>query len=299
MTPVAGASSCDLAVLRRCPSRRRLVIGAWAVPCLWLAAGCATTRPAIDLPQGPGTPYPAHAGALAEAVGSCRGVRTMEFVLALSGRSGETSLRGRVRGAVARPGSLRLEGLAPFGAPRFVLAADPEAAALALPRSRQVVRGAHPREMLYALAGLPLDPDDLRAVLTGCVVPDPRSTAGRAYGSDALAIDLEGAATAYLQPVGGVLAVVAAARGALTIAYEGHVRGLPRRVRVLVDGAGGSAGTDLTADLTQVRVNTPLHPEAFVLPLGEDYVPVTLEELTGGTPLRDPSSPADPLGSTP
>lgn len=272
--------------------------GSWAVACIWLAAGCAATRAAIDLPQGPGTPYPGHAEALAEAVGSCRGVRTMEFVLALRGRSGEASLRGRVRGAVARPGSLRLEGLAPFGAPRFVLAADPETAALALPRARQVVRGAHPREMLYALAGLPLDPDDLRAVLTGCVVQDPSSTAGRAYGSERIAVDLDGGATVYLQPVGGILAVVAGTRGPLTIAYEGHVRGLPRRVRVLVDGAGGSAGTDLTADLTQVRVNTPLHPEAFVL-RGQGYTPVTLEELTGRTPLRELSGPADPRGSTP
>ena len=298
MTRGAGAGSRGLPVLRGRPSLPRFVTG-WAVGCLWLAAGCATTRPVIDLPQGPGAPYPAHADALAEAAGPCRGVRSMEFMLALRGRSGETNLRGRVRGAVARPGSLRLEGLAPFGAPRFVLAADPETAALALPRSRQVVRGAHPRELLYALAGLPLDPDDLRAVVTGCVVPDPRSTAGRAYGGGRIAIDLDGGATAYLQPVGDVLAVVAGTRGPLTVSYEGHVRGLPRRVRVLVDGAGGSAGTDLTADLTQIHVNTPLHPEAFVLLVGDDYTPVTLEELTGGTPLRDPSGPADPLGATP
>ena len=222
----------------------------------------------------------------------------MEFVLSLRGRSGDTSLRGRVRGAVARPGSLRLEGLASFGAPRFVLAAASEAATLALPRARQVVRGAHPRELLYALAGLPLAPDDLRAVLTGCVVPDPRSTAGRAYGNAWIAVDLAGEATAYLQPVDGVLAVVAGVRGPLTLVYEEHVRGLPRRVRILLEGAGASAGTDLTADLTQVRVNTPLHPEAFVLRVGEDYAPVTLEELTSGTPLRDLPGPADPAGST-
>ena len=273
--------------------------GSWAVVWIWLAAGCATTRPAIDLPQGPGTPYPGHADALAEAVRACQGVRTMEFVLALNGRTGETRLRGRVRGAVARPASLRLEGLAPFGAPPFVLAASPERATLLLPRARQVVRDAHPREMLYALAGLPLAPDDLRAVLTGCVAADPRSMAGHAFGGDWIAVDLAGDATAFLRPVNGVLEVVAGVRGALTVEYSGHVRGLPRRVRVLVEGGGASAGTDLTADLTQVRVNTPLHPEVFLLPVGEDYAPVTLEELTGGTLLRARSGPADPVGSTP
>ncbi|MCY3845948.1 MAG: hypothetical protein OXH69_20665 [Acidobacteria bacterium] len=264
-----------------------------------MAAGCAATRPAIDLPRGDGTPYPRHADALAEAVNACRGVRTMEFLLALRGRRGETSLRGRVRGAVARPGSLRLEGLAPFGAPRFVLAAAPEAATLLLPRARQVVRDAHPREMLYALAGLPLAPDDLRAVLTGCVVPEPRSIAGRAYGDDWIAVDLAGGATAFLRPIDGGLTVVAGARGPLTVAYEGHVRGLPRRVRVLVEGAGASAGVDLTADLSQVSINTTLHPEVFAVTVGASFQAVALEELTGGTPLRDPAGPPDPARSTP
>ena len=153
--------------------------------------------------------------------------------------------------------------------------------------------------MLYALAGLPLAPGDLRAVLTGCVVPDPRSTAGRAYGNGLIAIDLTGAATAYLRPVDGNLAVVAGARGPLTVAYEGHVRGSPRRVRVLVDGGGTGAGADVTADLTQVRVNTPLHPEAFVLPVPDGFTPVTLEDLTGAAPLRDRSGPSEPAGPAP
>ena len=278
---------------------RRLAIGSCAAACVWLAAGCAATRPSIELPRGDGTPYPGHADALAEAVDACRGVRTMEFLLALRGSRGETSLRGRVRGAVARPGSLRLEGLAPFGSPRFVLVAAPEAATLLLPRARQVVRDAHPREMLFALAGLPLAPDDLRAVLTGCVVPEPRSTAARAYGNDWIAVDLAGGATAYLRPVDGGLTVVAGARGPLTVAYEAHVRGLPRRVRVLVEGAGASASAELTAELSQVSVNTTLHPEVFALTVGEDFQTVALEELTGGTPLREPAGPPDPARSTP
>ena len=271
--------------------------GSWVVICVWLGSGCATTPAGIVLPQGQGRPYDGHADALAEAVSACRGVRTMEFLLSLRGRRGETTLRGRVRGAVARPGSLRLEGLAPFGAPRFVLAADPEAATLALPRARQVVRGAHPREMLFALAGLPLAPDDLRAVLTGCVVQDPSSTAGREYGDGWIAVELDGDATAYLRPVDGILAVVAGARGPLTVEYGGHVRGLPRRMRVRVEGAGASPATDLTAELVQVRVNTPLDPGAFALPLGEDYAPVTLDELAGATPLRDRSGAGSPAGS--
>ena len=282
--------------MRLRPSRR-FVAGSWIGIGAWLASGCAAPPAGIVLPQGPGTPYSSHRDALTAAVSACRGVRTMEFLLSLRGRSGDAVLRGRVRGAVARPGSLRLEGLAPFGAPRFVLAALPEAAALVLPRTRQVVRDAHPREMLYALAGLPLGPDDLRAVLTGCVVPDPRSVAGRRYGDGWLAVELDGDATVYLRPFDGVLAVVAGARGGLTVEYGEHVRGMPRRVRIRVAGAGASPATDLTADLVQVRINTPLHPEAFVLRVPDDYTPVPLEELSGAAPLRERSAAADPAGS--
>ena len=84
-------------------------------------AACASPR--ITLPQGSGTPLADYEDLFAAAVEPCRRVRTLELLLAISGRRGDARLRGRVRGALARPGSLRLEGLAPFGAPVFVLVA--------------------------------------------------------------------------------------------------------------------------------------------------------------------------------
>ena len=45
--------------------------------------------------------------------------------LGLSGRAGDESLRGKVITGLQRGGAARLEGVAPFGAPVFILAARP------------------------------------------------------------------------------------------------------------------------------------------------------------------------------
>ncbi len=211
--------------------------------------------------------------------------------MALRGTVGAKRLRGRVRAALARPASLRLEGLAPFGGSRFILTARPGTAALLLPRARRVVHDALPGELLYALAGLQLAPDDLRAILTGCVVPEPRSIGGRAYGDDWIAVDLDDDATVYLRDVDGAMAIVAGTRGPLTVEYAAHVRGLPRRVRVQADRAAG--GTDLTAELSQVSINIELRAGVFVARVRDDYVPITLDELRDSTPLEDPASAGD------
>ncbi len=254
-------------------------------------SACASPPAAITLPQGPGVPFASHAETLEEAVRSCRGIRTMELVMALRGTAGSTRIRARVRAALARPASLRLEMPAPFGASRFILAARPGAATLVLPRARQVVRDASPSELLYALAGLQLAPDDLRAVLTGCVVPEPRSIGGRAYGDEWVAVDLDDDATVFLRYVDGEMAIVAGTRGPLTLEYAGHVRGLPTRVRVQADRAAG--GTDLTAELSQVSTNIELRAGVFVARVRDDYVPITLDELRNDTPLEDPAPAAD------
>ena len=202
----------------------------------------------------------------------------MELLLALSGHAGGRGLRGRIRAALARPGSLRLEGVSLFGAPGFILVARPSTATLVLPRDRRVVADASAADLLEVLAGVSLGPDDFRAVLTGCLVPEPRSVEGRAYGDEWIAVDLEGGATVYLREIDGVPAVVAGTRGPLTVEYAEHTRGIPRRVRVQTRGAG-TADTDLTATFSQVSMNIELHEDAFVAQVGEDYTPITLDEL--------------------
>jgi len=225
----------------------------------------------------------------------------MELELSLSGRSGGTKLRGRVVGALARPASARLEGLGPFGRPVFYLVATSAGdATLVLPRDDRVIVGEPPAAILEALVGVPLGPDDLRAVLTGCVVADARPVGGRAYPERSwIAVDLEGGATAYLREVDGTAVLSAGLRGGLQIEYDEFQRGLPRWVRVTSTSRSGEARagaeTDLTATISQLRINLDLHPQVFSLEIPAGAVPMTLEELRRSGPL----GASDSAGSSP
>ena len=258
----------------------------------------ACASPRITLPQGSGTPLPDYEDLFAAAVEPCRRVRTLELLLDISGRTGDTRLRGRVRGALARPGSLRLEGLAPFGAPAFLLAAGSAPPVLLLPRERRVVTGASGRDLLAALAGLPLGPADFRAVLTGCLVPHPRAVAARTYGRGWIGVALEGDATLYLREAEAAPVMVAGRRPGLIVEYADHVRGLPRRIRVQTTAAGAAA-TDLTATLSQVAINVEFDERVFVLDIPGGFAPVPIETLRGAPGPLEEARPPDAAGLPP
>ena len=262
---------------------RAAVAGAAAL----VFAGCAAPR--IVLPEGAGTPLADYAELFDAAADPCRGVRTLELVLAIEGETGGTRLRGRVRGALARPASLRLEGVAPFGPPAFILVAGESPAVLVLPRERRVVTDATGSELLQLLAGLPLEPADLRAVLTGCLVPHPTPVAARAYSNGWVGVELEGEATLYVDHAGGAPVIVAGRRRGLVVAYGDHVRGMPRRVHVRSAPAGGVA-TDLTATLSQVSINVEIDARAFARVAPRDFTPTSIDTL---------QTEAGPLAATP
>ena len=263
-----------------------------------LAAACAPARRGIEVPDGAGVPLSDHAAFWERVAAPCRGVRTMEFLLVLGGRSGDTTLRRtRMRAAAERPGSLRIEALAPFGAPLFVFVARDDRATLLLPRDGQVVRDARPAEVLYALAGLALAPGDVYALLTGCLEPEPVATAARRYPDGSVAVELQGGATAYVRGEDGAQVVAAGRRGDLTVEYAEHVRGLPRRLRIRVDGPRG--GADLVGTLSRVSMNVTLHPAAFEVDVPAGYVPVTLAGLRGASPLEEVAPAAGEAAARP
>lgn len=275
----------------RSPRRSTAQTRGRACLCILTLVLGACASPRITLPQGSGTPLADYEDLFAAAVEPCRRVRTLELLLAISGRRGDARLRGRVRGALARPGSLRLEGLAPFGAPAFVLVAGSAPPVLLLPRERRVVTGASGRDLLAALAGLPLGPADFRALLTGCLVPRPRAVAARTYGGGWIGVALEGDATLYLREVEPAPIVVGGRRPGLIVEYAGHVRGLPRRIRVQTT-APDAAATDLTATLSQVDVNVDLDERAFAQEIPGGFMPVPIETLRGAPgPLEEPRPP--------
>ena len=202
----------------------------------------------------------------------------MQLAMGINAQTGDTRLRGDLLGALARPASLRLVGVTPFGAPRFVLVAEPDAAVLVLPRDRRVVIGATASDLVAALSGVALGAEDFRAVLTGCIVPDPSPQEARIYDNGWIAVSIDTGTTAYLHTIDGVPVVVAGRRPGLTVWYSDHVRGLPRQVDLLATDTAGVT-TVLTATLSQVSINTELSPEVFVAQIRDDYVPMTLDQF--------------------
>ena len=248
--------------------------------------GCATGR--LRLPTGPGIPRSDFAALFEEATTGCRSVRTITAELSLSGRAGAQRLRGRVQAGLTAPAAVRLEAPAPFGAPLFILAAPNERGTLLLPRDRRVVRDALVRDVLAALAGVELGAADLRALVSGCVIPDPRAQAAREYPGDWIAVDLQDAAVAWLHKQNGRWRLAAGEHAGLRVEYaNGTTAGadVPRQLRVSASAASDTADVDLRISLTQVEINVPLGPEAFTLTVPPGTSPMTLDELRASGPL--------------
>jgi len=286
--------------------------------------GCAARRGFVP-PAGAGTPLPEFAQQFEEATKACRGVRTLTAEAALSGRVAGQRVRGRLHIGLAEPNALRIEAIAPFGPPAFILAAFEGEGVLLLPRDNAAVPKAPASALIDALAGLSLSPDDLRAVTTGCVAPAASATGGQRYPRELMAIALQGESTAYISARAGVPQIVAARRPGLTVEYADFANGLPRRIHLRSDGqasapsesapapaavagtpAAGRAGAstaatgaaapraDLTLVLTQVELNVTLEPAAFEVDVPKDARPLTLEELRRSGPLGRTDGRAQP-----
>ena len=253
---------------------------------LVVAHGCAPGR--LTLPAGAGTPFAEYKAALLGATDACRGIQTLAAELALSGRAGPSRLRGRVLAGLARPGSLRLEGLAPFGPPAFILAAQPGQSALLLPREARVLVGSDPADIVEALTGIALTPDELRLILTGCIPSQSEAVDGRAYGSTWVVIATADGGRIYLRHIDGVRRVVAVRVPAWQVEYADFGGRVPGRVRLTASRTADIGEVDMIVRLSQVRINTTLDPSVFAVDIPSDVGALTLEDLRRMGPLREP-----------
>ena len=243
---------------------------------------CAARR--IELPTDAGSPFPDFAQVHAQVSAACAGARTLTLELGLGGRAGRQRLRGRVVAGFERPASMRLEAVAPFGPPVFILAARGEMATLLLQRDNRVLRGADAGDILGALTGVALAPADVQAILTGCVTPQPRATGGLMHRNGLASIDLDGGATIYLQREGTTWRPRAARRAGWLIEYPEWQGAFPRAVRLQSDNP--SVDVDLTVGLSQLEANVDLDPAAFSVKVPPGVQDITLDELRNAGPLR-------------
>jgi hypothetical protein len=248
-----------------------------AIALLIVMAGCAPRR--VALPAGPGTPAPGYAQALVSARAPCEGVKTFQAELGLSGRAGGQRMRGRVLAGLV-PGALRLEGVAPFGSPVFILVADGGRGSLLLLRDRRVLLDAAPEAILEALVGISLGADDLRALLTGCVKAMVGPLAARAFGEDWIAVELAAGGRIFLHRNQNVWRIVAGRYGGLEVDYTAFQGGRPSQINIR------GADLNLTLALDQVEANGALARDQLVaLTVPAGLSPLTLDELRRAGPL--------------
>jgi hypothetical protein len=249
---------------------------------LWLSVGCTASLP--RRPQGPGAEDAGALTAFAEATRSCIGLKTLSAEIRLSGRAAGERLRGTLHAGFGTPAALRFEAVAPFGPPVFILAGRNNRATLYFPRDNRVLSDVALADVLDRLTALPLNADDLRLVLTGCLVERATPTDGRAWNGGWLAVALTPDVTAYLQQRSGSVVVAAADYGPWLIDYADHLNGWPRTVRIRSKAPGQ---VDATARLDQLDVNMALEDRAFDIDIPADAERITLNDLRAIAPLRE------------
>jgi hypothetical protein len=233
----------------------------------------------MKLPAGPGAPAPDAADALAQATAACRGIRTLTAEVAASGKVSGQRFRVKLLVGVSAPASARIEAVAPFGAPMFILAAHDDDTTLLLPRDERVLQHGKSEEVLDAVAGVPLSAAELHGVLAGCAADVLRSE-GRALGADWRVFD----GTLYLHRAGATQPwqLVAVQRSFGLVEYHDYANGLARSIRMVSRGGddlGAGAFFDLTLALSQVETNVALGPEVFRVEIPRTARPISLGEL--------------------
>ena len=256
---------------------------------LALSVVCASCgAPLLKLPSGPGAPAPDGRQAIDDATAACRAVSTITLEMSVSGSIAGNRVRGRLLAGLARgaSASVRLEAVAPFGQPVFILTAIGSDASLLLPRDNRVLEHGRPDAVLEAVTGIPLDAPALLAVVTGCTTTVPDAGAARALGeawrvvpagADELYVNRENAGAWRL-----VTTLHRAADAGWRAEYRNFQDGLPRSIRLI---SARSGAFDLQLGLSQVELNRPLGADVFRIQVPPSASPITLDDVKASGPL--------------
>jgi hypothetical protein len=260
------------------------------------AASVACGVPLARLPAGSGVHATDATAALDQATAACRGIRSLTAEIGVSGSANGHRVRARIMAGIAAPASARLEAVAPFGPPLFILVATGTDATLLLPRDDRVLRRGRPGEVLDAVAGVPLDASDLREMMTGCAAGGATESAqARAFGADWRVVPTSHDGELYLRREQArapwrLIAVTARTEDGRRwrADYLDFQDNLPRTIRLT---SGGESAFDLRLALSQVETNVALDADVFRVRIPASAVPITLEELRRAGPLGGAESP--------
>jgi hypothetical protein len=250
------------------------------------AAACGA--PLLKLPTGPAAPASDGAETLASATAACSRVTNISVEAAVSGSVAGQRIRGRLLVGVVAPSSFYIEAPAPFGAPVFTLGVVDGDATLLLPRDRRVLEHGNPRDILEAVAGVPLDAADLRTTLTACPSADVLAgAAARAFGADWRELTTperrvylrRASQTATWQ----LVSMASQHPDGWRTDFDEFVDGLPRRVRLL--RLSDSQQFDLRLVFSQVDARATLDPQTFRIAVPPGTQAITIDDLRAGGPL--------------
>lgn len=215
-----------------------------------------------------------------DATPQCAGLRTLTAEIGLSGRAAGERLRGRLVAGFAEPDAMRVEAVAPFGAPVFILASRAGVATLLLPRESAVLTGEPPGTVLEALTGVTLSPTDLRALLTGCL-SGAGVASGTTFDGGWATIRFIDDSVMHLRKQSGRWAVRGGARAGWRVEYPVWPGTFPSEVRLR------SADADLRLDLRQVEANGTLGADAFTVTIPPGTRQIVLADLRGSGVLKE------------
>ena len=255
---------------------------------LLVVAGCAARG--FVVPTGPGTVEPTLAEAYQASIAPCGDLRSLTADIKLSGRVDGRRVRGTLQVGLTRDGGVRIEAVAPFGAPIFTIAGRADAGTLWLPRSREVVRAA-PAEILEALTGVALPASGLFEIVTACPASDDAVVKAERFSSPDLArVSLRSGAEVWWRPDVSPLHPLGARRVGALVEYRAFDSDRPQTVRLAATpgtaGTPGASRADLSLALQQVETNAALGDEAFALAVPDGAKVLTLIELRQAGVLR-------------
>jgi len=248
-------------------------------------AGCAARS--FVVPTGPATVDTALAQAYQASIASCGDLRSLTAEIALAGRVDGRRVRGTLQVGLTRDGGVRIEAVAPFGAPIFTIAGRADAGTLWLPRSQEVVRAA-PAEILEALTGVALPASGLFEIVTACPAPDDAVVKAERFAKPELArVSLRTGTEVWWRPGVSPLRPLGGRRAGAVVEYRAFAGERPQILRLgATPGASGASRADLTLTLKQVETNVALGDDAFTLSVPAGAKGLTVGELRQAGVLR-------------